>query len=335
MRIYAMIGWIMITILGLAAAEFPQAEITNGIVKAKLYLPDAKSGFYRATRFDWAGTIFSLEYKGHTYFAPWFRQHDPELRDVEYRPALDGYAAGTVAANIGPVEEFSLPLGYDEAPVGGSFIKIGVGALRKPEEQRYSWATQYTIVDPGKRSVRTAKDAVEFTHEVSANGYGYAYRKTVRLVPGKPEMVLEHSLRNTGKKPIDTLVYDHNFLVMDDQPSGPDFRFLFPFELKPAKDNNFNVLQVRGKEVVYARAPVKDEHVMLQVAGFGPSAADYDIRVENLKTGVGVRITGDRPMERLSVWTITPTRCPEPFIRVKVEPGAEFTWRIAYEFYAK
>jgi hypothetical protein len=330
-----MMGLILITGVGLAAADFPQTEITNGLIKAKLYLPDAKSGFYRATRFDWAGTIFSLEYKGHTFFAPWFKQQDPELRDVEYRPALDGYAAGNVAANIGPVEEFSQPLGYDEAPVGGSFIKIGVGVLRKPEEQRYSWANQYTIVDPGTRRVRTSKDAVEFTHEMSANGYGYVYSKTVRLVQGKTEMVLEHNLRNTGQKPIDTLVYDHNFLVMDNLPSGPDFRFVFPFELKPAKDNNFGVLEVRGKEVVYTRAPVKDEHVMLQIAGFGSTAADYDIRVENSKTGAGVRITGDRPMERLNLWTITPTRCPEPFIRVKAEPGAEFTWLIAYEFYVK
>jgi hypothetical protein len=74
---------------------------------------------------------------------------------------------------------------------------------------------------------------------------------------------------------------------------------------------------------------------MLQVAGFSAAAADYDIRVENRKTGAGVRITADRPLERLMVWSTRPTICPEPFIRVKVEPGSEFTWRIAYEFYAK
>jgi hypothetical protein len=322
----------MITMFGLAAADFPQAEIANGLVKAKLYLPDANSGFYRSTRFDWAGTVFSLEYQGHTYFAPWFRQQDPDLRDVEYRAALDGFAAGTPSANIGPVEEFSLPLGYDEAAAGDSFIKIGVGALRKPEEQRYAWATRYAIMDPGKRGVRTGPDFVEFIQEVSANGYGYIYRKTVRLSKDKPEMVLEHSIRNTGQKPIDTLVYDHNFLVMDEQPSGPDFRMQFPFELKAAKDK-LDVLQVRGKEIVYARELEKDERSMLQVQGFGTSAADYDIRVENRKTGAGVRIRGDRPLERLAVWSIRPTRCPEPFIRVKADAGNEFTWRISYEFY--
>ena len=37
--------------------ESPQVEITNGLIKARLYLPDANNGYYRATRFDWSGII--------------------------------------------------------------------------------------------------------------------------------------------------------------------------------------------------------------------------------------------------------------------------------------
>ena len=325
---------LMIAMTGLTAGEFTQAEISNGMVRAKLYLPDAKAGFYRSTRFDWAGTIFSLEYKGHTFFAPWFKQHDPGLRDVEYRPALDGFAAGTPSANVGPVEEFSSPLGYDEAAVGGTFLKVGVGALRKPEEQRYAWATRYEITDSGKRNVRTGRDSVECVQEVAANGYAYIYRKTVRLSKNKPELVLEHSLKNTGQKRIETPVYAHNFFVMDDQPSGPDFTIKVPFEIKAAKDT-LDVLQVRGKAIGYSRELEKDERAMVQVAGSGATAADYDIRVENRKTGTGVRVTADRLLARMTVWSIRPTLCPEPFINVKVEPGGEFTWRISYEFYTK
>jgi len=33
-------------------ADFPQAEISNGLIKAKLLLPDAQSGYYQYTRFD-------------------------------------------------------------------------------------------------------------------------------------------------------------------------------------------------------------------------------------------------------------------------------------------
>ncbi len=325
---------LLLTLTVWGAVDYPKTEIGNGLIQAKLYLPDARNGFYRSTRFDWAGTIYELQYKGHTFFAPWVRQHDPELRDVEYRAALNGFAAGTRSANIGPVEEFSLPLGYDQAAVGGTFIKVGVGALRKPEEPKYQWATPYELVDPGQWTARSGPDSVEFTQKLAGGGFAYTYRKTVRLTPGKPELVLEHSLQNTGQKPIDTLVYNHNFLTMDDQPTGPDFSIRLPFEIKDAVDN-LGVVRIRGKEIGYSRELEKDERSMIQVSGFGATAADYDIRVENRRTGAGVRITADRPLARLVVWSVRPTRCPEPFIRVAADPGKEFTWRITYEFYAR
>src|SRR3974390_2796609 len=68
-RLAAALAWA--TVFGLAGkgklsgTDFPRTEITNGQLHVKLYLPDAKGGYYRATRFDWSGVIASLEYKGH------------------------------------------------------------------------------------------------------------------------------------------------------------------------------------------------------------------------------------------------------------------------------
>jgi hypothetical protein len=328
------IGAVLIPAFGaLFAADHPQAEISNGLVKAKLYLPDSAAGFYRGTRFDWSGVISNLEAGGHIYFGAWFKAHDPGIFDVAFVPALDGFAAGTPSAALGPVEEFTNPIGYEDAAAGGAFIKIGVGVLRKPQEPEYAWSTRYEIVDPGKWKVRKQPDSIEFQQEINGpSGYAYVYRKTISLSPGKPGMILEHSLKNTGRQAIETPVYNHNFLVMDDQPSGPDFVIKVPFEIQPARDS-LGVLEVRGKEVVFARELVEDERAMITVAGFSGDSKDYDIRVENRKTGAGVRITADRPLARFVVWSVRPTRCPEPFINVRVEPGAEFTWRISYEFY--
>src|SRR6266849_580396 len=120
----------------LCAQEFPQAEISNGLVHARLYLPDADQGYYRATRFDWAGVIPSLEYKGHTYFCQWFDKYDPKIHD----------------SIIGSVEEFltdNLPLGYEQAKPGGTFLRIGVGVLRKPaQDPRNKRFFTYEIADP-------------------------------------------------------------------------------------------------------------------------------------------------------------------------------------------
>ena len=48
--------------------------------------------------------------------------------------------------------------------------------------------------------------------------------------------MLEHSLRNTGAKPIETSVYEHNFYVIDGQPAGPDFTVKFPFAPRAVAD---------------------------------------------------------------------------------------------------
>src|ERR1700689_3215753 len=106
-------------------ASPPSASITNGSVTAKLYLPDPVNGYYRATRFDWSGQMPDLQYKGHSYFGMWNpAPYDPKLHD----------------AIMGPVEEFltnGMGLGYADAKAGGTFLKIGVGVIRKPDEPKF------------------------------------------------------------------------------------------------------------------------------------------------------------------------------------------------------
>ncbi len=317
------------------AATAPQTEISNGLVKARLYLPDKDKGFYHGTRFDWSGVVATLEYKGHTYFGQWFSRYDPKVKDVDFDPATNTFLAGTPSAIMGPVEEFNTPLDFNEAKPGGTFIKIGVGVLRKTEAARYDKWFNYEIVNPGTWTVRTGPDWAEFTQELNddASGYAYVYRKTLRLTKDKPELVLEHSFRNTGKRPIATTVYDHNFFVLDGQPSGPDLVMKFPFEPKPVVDKT-GIMAVRGSELVYEREMQrdKDERPSFMINGYSDNPKDYDIRVENRKTGAGVRITSDRPLARLMIWTTRSVSCPEAFISLKAEPGAEFTWRLSYEF---
>jgi len=302
------------------AADFPQAEISNGRVLAKLYLPDAQNGYYRGTRFDWSGVIASLECNAHSYFGKWFEHYDPKLHD----------------AITGPVEEFftnGAGLGYAEAKPGETFVKIGVGALRKPAEPSYSSFNTYEIVDSGKWRVKKDKDWIEFTHQLADTaGYAYTYRKRVHLPNGKPELVLDHSLKNTGRKAIATHTYNHNFFMLDGQPSGPDFVVKFPFDLRATSDLK-GLAETRGKELAYLQELQKGQTVFTYLEGHGSSSRDYDIRVENRKTGAGVRQTGDRPLSKFVFWSIRSNISPEPYIEMHIEPGKEERWMIRYEFY--
>jgi len=224
-------------------------------------------------------------------------------------------------------------LGYDEAKPGESFVKIGVGALRKPDEPRYSPFNTYEIMDSGKWGVKNGSDWIEFVHELpDTSGYAYTYRKRMHLSNNKPELVLEHTLKNTGRKAIATSVYDHNFFMLDDQPTGPDFVVKFPFDLRATADLK-GLAEIRGKELVYLRELQKGQTVFTNLEGHGGTSSDYDIRVENRKTGAGVRLTGDRPLLKVVFWSIRSNISPEPYIDMRVEPGKESTWRILYEFY--
>src|SRR6266496_3944673 len=138
-----------LSVPSLPAAGFPSAEISNGDIRAKLYLPDSKNGFYRSTRFDWSGVIASLEYKGHNYYGPWFQKTDPNVYDFVYEGA--DIVASPFGGTGGRAEGFQTngkALGWDEAKPGGTFIKIGVGVLRKPSDANYDHCKTYEIVDP-------------------------------------------------------------------------------------------------------------------------------------------------------------------------------------------
>jgi len=303
------------------AAEYPEAEISNGQVVAKLHLPDPERGSYHGTRFDWSGIIYSLQYKGHEYFGRWYERHDPKIHD----------------AITGPVEEFLTEngsLAYDQAAPGGTFLRIGVGILRKPADAgAYQRFRTYDIVNPAKWTVNPQRDQIEFIHELKHDsGYAYRYRKTVRLTPGKAQLVLEHGLKNTGRQPIDTMVYNHNFFVIDSEVVGPDVSVQFPFDPKPVSDLK-GLAEVRGREIVYLKDLEKGQSVQSEMGGFSDASKDYDLRIENRKSGAGVRISGDQPIKKLIFWSIRTVACPEPYISIHIEPGEERKWQITYDFY--
>src|SRR4051794_17507104 len=94
-----------ITVAGLAigllyAEEPPSAEISNGQIRAKIYLPDQNHGFYRSTRFDWSGVIGSLKYKDHVFYGPWYYKIDPTDYDFNYDD--QGVVSAPFTAMVGP-----------------------------------------------------------------------------------------------------------------------------------------------------------------------------------------------------------------------------------------
>jgi len=316
----------------------PSVTLTNGQVSAKIYLPEEDLGFYRGVRFDRAGMIGSLTYAGHDFYPPWFEAMSPEVRDFENE---DGFVtASPQTAATGPVDEFNAEggaLGYAEAAPGSTFVKIGVGVLRKLDDSRYRFTESYPLVDAGERINLVRGNQIEFLHRLqdTESGYGYEYIKTLRLEPNQPVLVIEHALLNTGSKQIDTEVYNHNFLNIDDSGSSANLVLSVPYSLDSTELPDPALATVDEHTLTYLGKPPAGESVRLNLSGFGDRAEDYDFRTYHQDLGAGVRITGDQPMSQAVLWSVAPVMAVEPFIAMSIAPGESHSWSYRYEFEAK
>ncbi|RKN83322.1 hypothetical protein [Ulvibacterium marinum] len=306
--------------LGSISQEIPQAQISNGLIKATIYLPDEHKGYYRGTRFDWSGVMPVLEHGGHSYFGKWFKTYDPKVHE----------------SVMGPVEEFG-PVGYDKTKIGDSFLKIGIGTLRKPVEPRYSNFKTYEIHDAGEWEVESLTNQTSFKHILNDRPYSYEYQKVISLSPDTSEMVITHSLTNHGDDRIETEVYNHNFFFLDGLNIGPGYVVRFPFKIVgKGKINDIGkFVKIEDDEIVFIKKLGKKDHVYIgEITGFDNNNSNgYEIWVENRRSGAGVKITCDRPLSRLVFWSAQKTVCPEPYIDLEIAPGATVNWTIKYDFY--
>lgn len=314
--------WSLITVLILGgsahAADYPKFEIKSNQLRVNVYLPDSEKGYYRGTRFDWAGVLGPIEFGGHTLFTPWKDTHDPTNNDDI----------------VGPVDEFGhdLPLGYRDAKIGEPFVKIGVGELEKPKEEKYSFFNKYRILKPGTWNVlRDGTSRIEFTQELtSVRGMAYKYVKSIRVDSSILE--LDYMLRNTGTRPISTDVYNHNFFNVDADPVGPNYRFEFPFVVKaPQPRERFaELVTLDGKKLSF-RKPLDQGTVFATLTGHGPEQkAGFIFR--HAKSKLAVHVSGTAPLSKMNFWGMSRTICPEPFHEFKIPPGGEVTWRWRYDF---
>ena len=311
-------------------ASYPKLSLTEGPVQLTVYLPDAKTGYYRGSRFDWSGAVGRVTYKGHTFFGPWHAKHDPTGQD-----AIEGTA-----------EEFSMfkPLGFDEVRAGGVFYKIGVGGLVRVEapvkdkktgkmvEQEYGFWRGHKIAKPGPWRISHGKTWVQFVQDFTGQrGWGWHYTKRISLVKGSPAFTISRRLENTGSKTIDTTHYCHHFTIIDDEPIGPDYRVALPFaalieELKGTP------VRIEGREIVFPEALTEGKTVWVRLGGLRGSPLDNGATIRNRKTGASLTITGDREVVRYCFWSTRLATCPEPFVAVKLAGHTSMNWSNTYTF---
>jgi hypothetical protein len=316
--------------------DHPKALLTNGKLDALVFLPDARNGYYRSTRFDWSGVVGCVSLNGHKFFGEWFTQYDPLKNDSITGPVeefrTDDGPMGYNASRPGELSVRPGAIGYKEAKPGETFLKPGVGVLRKVDDSPYQFGGAYPIVDTGTWTVKVGKRSVRFRQVLRGrDGYAYVYEKTLTLNRNEPVMTLQHSLKNTGKKAIETYVYDHDFFMLDGKPTGPGMVVHFRFEPKLQGEMGA-AAKIEGKDLVYVDAPHKG--VAGYLTGYSDDVRDYDFTVEDTRSKVGVQQTSDHSLARLYFWSTPTTICPEGYIKLDVAPGETSRWTLRYRFFA-
>lgn len=290
-------------------------EIKNNTLTITLHEPDGVEGYYRGTRFDWAGVFSSIEYKGSNYAEPWFEIYSPTMHD----------------AVCGPAEEFS-PIGLAKAQVGESFLKIGVGILEKMEGE-YDRFKLHKILDPGRRTLCVTENSVVFGHVIdSDNEYGYEYIKEITIT-GENTFVIRHSLKNTGRKPLEGNVYNHNFFTLGLLETGEHRQLDFPF--KPEGDWRAEYSQVGFTEsgIRFRRNLQKGESVFtgnLHESGKGMTGSPYSFELRDAATGCSVKAFCAIPMTKSVFWSNHRIACIEPYIDLDIAPGETLDFDIDY-----
>ena len=162
--------------------------------------------------------------------------------------------------------------------------------------------------------------------------YAYVYTKTIRLLGDTSALVIEHRLKNTGKLPIQSKVYDHNFLTMDGLGVGSAYSIEVPYKIERKRLPDSKFVRIDGSTAEYIADLQGTDRVQFGLEGYSADAKDYDFRIVNKAAKLQVKMVGDRPLVGASVWSIRDVLAVEPFIEIAADPGKDMSWSYTYTY---
>ncbi len=284
--------------------------ISKDGLSVELCYPSAEEGYYRGTRFDWAGIFRRIVKDGHVYADEWFDNDEPYRHD-----------------NVcGLSEEFVIT----ENAAPGSFVKIGVGRLMK-DEGPYDRFKLYPIVEGGTRGLDIGDDYAAFTHLLEGE---YMYEKRIILLDGS-SLKIEHSLENLSTEVIDSHVYNHNFFTFDDMRVGPAVRIDFPGRPQGHWRDVLPQVSLGDKSILFHDDIIQGQkYPFIGDLTVDPEIqdADFSFRIFNVERRLAVEVTVHTPVAFSVFWSNHRVPCVEPYTPLTVAPKEKYSWSIDYKF---
>lgn len=271
---------------------------------------------YNFSRFDWTGKIVSVKYKNISISGV------EKLNDDDETKSGKGF-----------YNEFGIDtaIGYNETKVGDWFHKIGIGLLKK-EDEEYLFSRKYEI-NPAHFTVITQPDKIILScKSMLVNGYAYILKKEISLVGNS--FIIQYHLKNTGEKIIKTTEYTHNFITINEELLSSNYILKFPFYIKPKLfQENVNTegkVEIGSKEITFNATP-NEQFFFSNLTASKKNDASWQII--NTKNKIGLSETGDFKTNKVNLWGWKHVVSPELFFDITVEPRKEIKWSRTYKVF--
>jgi len=271
---------------------------------------------YNLSRFDWTGKIVKVKFQ-NIY-----------LSGVEWIDCKEEHNCGK-----GFYNEFGIdaPLGFENTNIGGWFHKIGIGLLKK-ENNQYDFKKDYEV-KPSEFKIITESDKLLINCKSQANnGYSYLLKKEIELF--ETSFIIRYYLQNTGEKDIITNEYNHNFIAINKDLMGNNYLLKFPFQLKPelfGETINPEQKVVIGQKEVKIKSPPKEQFFFSNLTGGENVDAGWELI--NIKSKIGISETGSFQTNKVNLWGWEHVISPELFFNIFIKSGQSIEWSRTYNVY--
>ena len=269
---------------------------------------------YNFSRFDWTGNIVSVKFKNIQLAS---------TESVTYENEMQ--------IGKGFYNEFGIDtaLGFNEAVIGGWFHKIGVGLLKKDNEE-YIFNRNYEIKPADFEIKYTSNTILIICKSEFNNGYSYVLKKEIKLE--KHGFTINYDLENTGEKEIITDEYVHNFLAINKELIGRNYVLKFPFKLMPAffleTVNPEQKVTIGQTDVTFNDSP-KEQFFFSNLTGYKNVKPQWELK--NLESKISISETGSFHTNKVNLWGWKHVISPELFIDVSIKPGQNANWTRDYK----
>ena len=269
---------------------------------------------YNFSRFDWTGNIVSVKFKNIQLASTESITYENEMQNGK-----------------GFYNEFGIDtaLGFNEAVIGDWFHKIGVGLLKKDNEE-YIFNRNYEIKPADFEIKYTSNTILIICKSEFNNGYSYVLKKEIKLE--KHGFTINYDLENTGEKEIITDEYVHNFIAINKEIIGRNYVLKFPFKLMPAffleTVNPEQKVTIGQTDVTFNDSP-KEQFFFSNLTGYKNVKPQWELK--NLESKISISETGSFHTNKVNLWGWKHVISPELFIDVSIKPGQNANWTRDYK----